>query len=160
VLDRTHPDDRTHLKQSVDRASADRSGFSAEHRLVMPNGSIKYLQVVAHRAAADSPEGALLIGAGTDITERKQVEEQRAYVRELERELARINRVGMMGELAASLAHEIRQPIASVALSAEAGLRWMQRDPQGLEKVREALSAIIDDAKLATTIVDRNDSLY
>ena len=74
VLDRTHPDDRMHLRQVLERTSIERSGFNAEHRLMMPNGSVKYLQVVAHRAAADDPESALLIGAVTDITERKQAE--------------------------------------------------------------------------------------
>src|ERR1700730_5441886 len=74
VRDRTHPDDRMHLRQVLERASIERSGFNAEHRLMMPNGSVKYLQVVAHRAAADDPESALLIGAVTDITERKRAE--------------------------------------------------------------------------------------
>jgi signal transduction histidine kinase len=66
----------------------------------------------------------------------------------------------MMGELAASLAHEIKQPIAAVAISAEACLQWMRREPPGLEQAREVLSSIINDAKRSASIVDRNRSLY
>jgi PAS domain S-box-containing protein len=95
-----------------------------------------------------------------DITERKRAEEQRGRLRELERDLARINRVSMMGELAASLAHEIKQPIAGISLNAESGLRWIRREPPGLEQAQQALSRIINDAKRADSIVERNRSLY
>jgi signal transduction histidine kinase len=95
-----------------------------------------------------------------DITEHKRAEEQRLRLRELEGDLARINRVSMMGELAASLAHEIKQPIAGVALNAETCLQWIRREPPGLAQAGEALSRILNDAKRATSIVDRNRSLY
>ncbi len=160
VVDRTHPADRTYVRQVIDRASTERSGFNAEHRLLMPNGAVKYVQAVAHRAAGEGPERAFLIGAVTDITERKRAEQERERLRELERELARINRVSMMGELAASLAHEIKQPIAAVALNAEACLQWMRREPPELEQARHALSGIINAAKRSASIIDRNRSLY
>jgi len=160
VVDRTHPDDRMHVRQVIDRASTEQSGFNTEHRLLMPNGAVKYVQVVAHRAAGEDPERALLIGAVTDITERKRAEQERERLRELERELARINRVSMMGELAASLAHEIKQPIAAMGLNAEACLQWIRREPPGLEEVRRILSGIVDAAKRSASIIDRNRSLY
>ena len=75
VIDRTHPDDRMHLRQIIDRASIERSGFSSEHRLMMVDGSVKYLRVVAHRASGEDPESVLFIGAVTDITESKRAEE-------------------------------------------------------------------------------------
>src|ERR1700724_2408852 len=75
VIDRSHPDDRMHLGQIIDRASIDRSDFSAEHRLMMADGSVKYLRVVAHRASGEDPESVLFIGAVTDITESKRDEE-------------------------------------------------------------------------------------
>jgi PAS domain S-box-containing protein len=110
------------------------------------------------RDARGVPMAAL--ETNNDITERKRAEEQRGRLRELERDLARINRVSMMGELAASLAHEIKQPIAGIALNAESGLRWISREPPGLEQARQALSRIINDAKRADNIVNRNRSLY
>jgi signal transduction histidine kinase len=101
-----------------------------------------------------------VLETNNDITERKRAEEQRERLNELERDLARISRVSMMGELAASLAHEIKQPIAGVALNAETCLNWIRRQPPGLEQAGQALSRIISEAKRAASIVDRNRSLY
>jgi signal transduction histidine kinase/CheY-like chemotaxis protein len=160
VIDRTHPDDRTHVQEVIDRASTEQNGFNTEHRLLIPNGAVKYVQVVAHRAAGEDPKSAFLIGAVTDISERKRAEQERERSLELERELARMNRVSMMGELAASLAHEIKQPITAIATSAQACQHWIQRKPPGLEQARETLSSIINEAKRSASIVDRNRSLY
>jgi len=75
VIDRTHPDDMMHVRQIINRASIERTDFTAEHRLIMPGGAIKYVRVVAHRASDEDPESLLFIGAITDITERKRHEE-------------------------------------------------------------------------------------
>ena len=75
ALDRTHPDDRLYLRQVIERVALERRSFSAEHRLRMPNGSVKHVRVVARRAASEDPERVLFIGAVTDITERKRAEE-------------------------------------------------------------------------------------
>jgi PAS domain-containing protein len=75
ALDRTHPDDRLYLRQVIERVALERRSFSAEHRLRMPNGSVKHVRVVARRAASEDPEHVLFIGAVTDITERKRAEE-------------------------------------------------------------------------------------
>jgi signal transduction histidine kinase/CheY-like chemotaxis protein len=160
VVDRTHPDDRIHVREVIDGASTEQSSVNAEHRLLMPNGTVKYVQVVAHRAAGEDPHRTSLIGAVTDITERKRAEQEHERLRELERELARINRVSVMGELAASLAHEIKQPLTAVVVNADACLRWMQCEPPELERARHALSGIINAAKHSASIVDRNRSLY
>jgi PAS domain S-box-containing protein len=115
-------------------------------------------RLLLQRDALGAPIGAL--ETNNDITERKRADEQRRRLRELERDLARISRVSMMGELAASLAHEIKQPIGGVSLNAETCLQWIRREPPGLEQAGKALSRIINDAKRAANIVDRNRSLY
>ena len=71
VIDRTHPDDRMSLQQLLDRAK-EGSEFIAEHRLLMADGSVKYVQSVAHRLTGEDPESLIFVGAVTDITERKQ----------------------------------------------------------------------------------------
>jgi CheY-like chemotaxis protein len=101
VLDRTHPDDRMCLRQIIDRASIERSEFTAEHRLLMADGSVKYVRAVAHPSTGEDPESIVFVGAVTDITERKRAEEERERLRQLEADLAHMNRVSMMGELAA-----------------------------------------------------------
>jgi PAS domain S-box-containing protein len=95
-----------------------------------------------------------------DITERKRAEAERERLRRLEADLARMYRVSMMGELAASLGHEIAQPIAAAALYARACLRWLQREPPEIEEARQSLSRIVGDVDRAAGIVERNRSLY
>jgi signal transduction histidine kinase len=160
ALDRTHPDDRTHLRQILDRALIERSEFTVEHRLVMPDGSVKYVRAVAHPSAGEDSRSFVFVGAVMDITERKRAEEERERLRQLEADLAYINRVSMMGELAASLAHEIKQPIAAVMIHAQACRQWIRREPPELERGRQALAEIINEANRSASIVDRNRSLY
>jgi signal transduction histidine kinase/DNA-binding NarL/FixJ family response regulator len=160
TLDRTHPDDRVYLRQVIERVTLERRSFSAEHRLRMPNGLVKHVRVVARRATSEDPERVLFIGAVTDITERKLAEQQRERLRQLEGDLAHINRVSTMGELAASLAHEIKQPITAVATNAGAVLRWLHREPPEIERACQNASRIIDATDRAVHIVDRNRALY
>jgi CheY-like chemotaxis protein len=128
VLDRTHPDDRMRLRRIIDRASIERSEFTAEQRLMMADGSVKHVRAVAHPSTGADLESFVFVGAVMDITERKRAEEGRERLRQLEADLAYMNRVSMMGELAASLAHEIKQPIAAAAINAEACRRWLRGD--------------------------------
>jgi PAS domain S-box-containing protein len=160
VLDRTHPDDRVRFQQTLDRASIENNGFSVERRLMMPSGAVKYVQVVARRSVGEDPESVVFVGAITDISERKRAEEERESLRRVEADLARMNRVSMMGEMAASLGHEITQPIAAAAMDARACLRWLQREPPEIEEARQSLSRIVSDVDRAARIIDRNRSLY
>ncbi len=75
VIERTHPEDRVFVAQTVERAAAEEAGFDFEHRLLMPEGSVKFLRVVAHPTTSEEPGGLLYVGAVTDITESKRAEE-------------------------------------------------------------------------------------
>ncbi|PRD43112.1 histidine kinase [Phyllobacterium phragmitis] len=94
-----------------------------------------------------------------DLTERKHAEaearESERRYRETQAELAHANRVSTMGHLTASIAHEVRQPIAATVANAEAALRWLRRDPPDVEEVRQALASIVDDGNRAADIVSR-----
>jgi signal transduction histidine kinase/CheY-like chemotaxis protein len=160
ILERVHPEDRPHVQQIIDRAAAEKNDFTDEYRLLMPDGSVKHVGVVAHRSAAEDAQSVVFVGAVTDITERKRAEEEHAKLRQLEADLARINRVSMMGELAASLAHEIKQPIAAAAINAATCLRWLQSEPPRIEDARRRVSAIVNDVTRASDIIDRNHSFY
>jgi signal transduction histidine kinase/CheY-like chemotaxis protein len=160
VIDRTHPDDRTHLQQIIDRAVMEGGDFIVEHRLLMADGSVKYIQAVAHRLAGEDPERLVFVGAVSDITERKRAEEERERLRQLEADLAHMNRVSMMGELTASLAHEIKQPLAAANIAANACMRWLCRDPPDEKEACAAASAMVAAVTRAAGIIDRVRSLY
>ena len=89
------------------------------------------------------------------MSERKRAQQEHERLRQLEADLAHLNRVSMMGELAASLAHEILHPIATARNNARAGMRFLERSPPNLGEVREALACVVRDADRAKDIVGR-----
>jgi PAS domain S-box-containing protein len=95
-----------------------------------------------------------------DLTERKRAERERERLRQLEADLAHINRVSMMGELAASLAHEIKQPITAATTYAKTCLRWLQRDPPEIAEARETAVRMVKDVNHAADIINRVRSLF
>jgi C4-dicarboxylate-specific signal transduction histidine kinase len=95
------------------------------------------------------------VGTVIDVTERRRAEQERARLRQLEADLAHINRVSTLGELSSSLAHEITQPIGSARNNARAALNFLDRQPPDLGEVREALGCVVGDADRAGNIIDR-----
>jgi PAS domain S-box-containing protein len=110
------------------------------------------------RNAQGTPVAAL--ETNNDIGDRRVAEKERERLRQLETDLAHINRVSMMGELAASLAHEIKQPIAAAVMKAQACARWLSHDMPDVTRAREVANALITDAMRAGAIIDRVRSLY
>jgi signal transduction histidine kinase len=109
-----------------------------------------------------NPSGEIgeYVGITMDVTERKHAEHERERLRQLEADLAHIHRVNMMGELAAALAHEIKQPISASITSANALLRWLAHDPPDLERVRAAATRIEQDGNRAADVINRLRSFY
>jgi signal transduction histidine kinase len=100
------------------------------------------------------------VGITMDITERKRAEQEREKLRQLEADLAHINRVNMMGELAAALAHEIKQPIAASITSANACLRWLAHNPPDLERARAAATRVEQEGNRAADVINNLRSFY
>jgi C4-dicarboxylate-specific signal transduction histidine kinase len=96
-----------------------------------------------------------VVGTHIDVTERKRAQEEHERLRQLESDLAHMNRISMMGELAASLAHEIAQPIATARNNAQAVLYFLDKRPPDLGEVREALDCIMSDADRAADTIER-----
>jgi PAS domain S-box-containing protein len=96
-------------------------------------------------------------GISTDIEDRKRAEQEREQLRA---DLAHVNRVSIMGELAASLSHELKQPIAAAIMNANTCIRWLKRDQPAVDEALEATSRIVKDGTRATEIIDRLRSLY
>ena len=156
ILQRVHPEDAVHVKQTMESASMNGTDFEHEYRLVMPDTSVKYVHVVAHASSNESGR-VEFVGAVMDVTERKRAEEA---LRDAQVNLARVSRLTTMGELTVSLAHEIKQPIAAAVTDAKTCLRWLGRDQPDLAEAREAASRIIKDATRAADIISRVRLLF
>jgi C4-dicarboxylate-specific signal transduction histidine kinase len=151
IIQRTHPADVARVRQLIDRAARDRRDWELEHRLLMPDGAVKSVNVVA-RAVRDASGGVEFLGAIRDVSAAKQAEQE---LRQAQAELAHITRVTTLGELTASIAHEVNQPIAAVATSAAAGLSWLKAEPPNLDEVRATLDYIAKDAQRAGDVMHR-----
>ncbi len=151
VLQRVHPDDRDRVQRTIDRASLDRKDFEHGYRLLMPDGAIKYVHARAH-AVTNVSGDTEFVGAVTDVTARKLAE---AQLHEAQTNLAHVTRVTALGELAASIAHEVNQPLAAVVTNAAACLRWLDRAAPDLNEVRGAVSSIISDGNRAGEVIQR-----
>jgi PAS domain S-box-containing protein len=152
---RVHPDDRDWVRQEARDARRQNKDYTVEHRIVLPDGTVRYLEATAHFVSSADGELFEVVGTHVDVTERKRAQEERERLRQLEANLAHMNRLGMMGELAASLAHEITQPIASARNNARAALNFLGQRPSDLGEVREALGCVVGDADRAGDIIDR-----
>ena len=160
VHQRMHPEDRDREIEYAERAVRNGKDFAQEFRIVLSDGTVKHIQSVGHPVFGASGEVVEVLGTHVDITERKRVEEERDRLRQLEEELAHMNRVTMLGELASSLAHEINQPISATITSAQASLRWLAHDPPELERARAAIKRIENDGGRAAEIIQRLRAFY
>jgi C4-dicarboxylate-specific signal transduction histidine kinase len=144
-----HPDDRPAFQDTLDRAVRRRRRFQQEYRMVLPDDSVKHLYSAGRPEVNESGE-LEYVGVVMDITERRRAEEA---LRDAQAELARVTRLTMMGELAASIAHEINQPLAAIVSNGNAGLLWLKRETPDLDEVRETLSRIVSDGRRAGDVI-------
>ncbi|SDI24194.1 PAS domain S-box-containing protein [Bradyrhizobium lablabi] len=151
VLQRTHPEDRAVVRQFLERVTDDGKDWDFEHRLLMPNGSTKYVRAVA-RAEKDALGALEFVGAVMDITATRRADEELHQTRT---QLTHFARLTTLGELTASIAHEVNQPLSGVINSANAGVRWLDSQPPDVQKARQSIDRIIRDAGRASEVVAR-----
>jgi PAS domain S-box-containing protein len=159
-LERVHPEDRESVDNTMRNAAQERTEYRVEHRIILPNGTIRHIHAVGHPVLDRSGNAVQFVGSAVDITDVKRAEEEREKLRQLEADLAHINRINMMGELAASLAHEIKQPIGAATTSASACLRWLAHDPPDLERARGAAMRVEQEGNRAADVINRLRSFY
>jgi PAS domain S-box-containing protein len=155
-----HPDDVQGCFDCFLPAFEARKPFTMEYRLRRADGEYRWVMESGIPRYTGGGEFAGYIGSNIDITDRKRAEEERERLRQVQADLAHINRVTTMGELTASLAHEIKQPIAAAVTDAKTCLKWLARDLPDIEEAREALSRIIKDVTRASEITSRVRSLF
>jgi PAS domain S-box-containing protein len=152
-----HPEDLPFVEEFINKARSEANGGELEYRIVVPDGSVKYVHSVAHPVLDHSGNAVEYIGTIMDVTERKRAEEA---LRQTQADLARVSRVTSLGELTASLAHEVNQPIAAAVTSANSCIRWLAADVPNLDKARAAAARIAKDGTRAAEIISRIRLLF
>src|SRR6266852_900933 len=158
---RVHPEDRDRVRREAFLERPDEgSDFDVVFRIVLPEGAIKHIRSTGHPVRNISGDLVEYVGTSMDVTERKRADEERERLRQAQADLAHVSRVTTMGELTASLAHEVNQPIAAAVTNANTCLRWLARDHPNVEEAREAAMRIMKDGTRAAEIISRIRLLF
>jgi C4-dicarboxylate-specific signal transduction histidine kinase len=129
-------------------AGRQKRDYRIEFRIVLPDGTVKHLESIGHHLLSARGELVEVIGTNVDDTERKRLQQMQS-------DFAHMHRISMMGELAASLSHEITQPIASARNNARAALNFLDKKALDLDEIREAIDCVVADTDRAREIIDR-----
>ena len=151
LLQRVHPEDRKLVQQQLDRAVRGEQDYDYEYRLLMPDGDIKHLHVRAHRQVYEAGEEEL-VGALMDVTATRKAQEALQIAQTA---LAHVTRVSTLGEMSASIAHEVNQPLAAIVTNAESSLRWLSRQPPDIEEAVVGIRQIVKDAHRSSEVIRR-----
>jgi PAS domain S-box-containing protein len=149
---RFHPDDQARTIEHFRAAIREKAHYDVGYRIVHPGGEIREIQSIGHPVLGPSGDVVEFVGTVMDVTERRRAEEERQA-------LAHAHRITTVGQLAASIAHEVNQPIAAVVTNAQAALRWLNIEPPDLEEVRQALDRIVKAGRRAGDVISRMRAL-
>jgi len=151
---RLHPADRAEVEKATRRALESGEDVSLEYRVIRPDGEVRWLAAYGRREAAG---GARLLGVSRDVTERKQAElaaeQDRAALRHM-------TRVSTLGQLSASIAHQLNQPLAAILSNAEAARQLLGREPLDLAELREICDDIVRSDSRAVDVIRRLTALF
>jgi two-component system, LuxR family, sensor kinase FixL len=150
VQDRVHPEDRALRNSAVKGAIETRSQYEIEYRVLLPDGTLRWIGSRGRCVTGENGAGIRLIGVSIDITRRKLAEAEALRHRE---ELGHLSRVAATGELAASIAHELNQPLSGIISNASAGQRFIDRGDVDLGELRDLLGDIMADGRRAGDVI-------
>jgi PAS domain S-box-containing protein len=151
ILQRTHPEDRASVQQFLEHIFDGDKDLDFEHRLLTPDGSVKYVRTVV-RASKGASNELEYVGALLDVTAIRRASEELHQTRA---QLTHITRVITLGELTASIAHEVNQPLTGLITRGHACLRWLDTLPPNIENARNSIGRMIGDAVRASQVVQR-----
>lgn len=156
IRTRVHPEDMSLIEKMIEQVGDEGHGFEWQYRLLMPDGSIKYMHAVAHSIRHQDGQ-VEYIAAVQDVTARRLTEEARDKARS---ELARVARVMSLGALAASIAHEVNQPLSGIITNASTCLRMLDTNPPNLDGARETTQRTMRDGHRASDVIARLRALF
>jgi PAS domain S-box-containing protein len=146
---RVHPDDRAPVQAAISEAVRAKKVYDTQYRIRLPDGTLRWIAARGSSRAAQAG-GTEMLGVVLDITERKQSE---AEVQRHRQELAHVSRVSIMGELSASMAHELNQPLTAVLTNAQAAQRFLAAGHTDMAEFREILKDIAHDTTRARDVI-------
>ena len=149
-MSQVHPEDRSRIRQTINDAVRDAKDYESEYRLVLPDGIVRWMSTRGSIQFDSAGKPSRLLGISIDITARKQAELDAQRGRA---ELSHLSRVALMGEMSASIAHELNQPLSGILSNASAGQRFIDRGDVDLGEVRELLGDIVSDGRRASDVV-------
>ncbi len=149
-LSRVHPEDRNAVDEAIESARASSQTFEFEYRLLRPDGETRWLISRGRYGYNDRGGIRELIGVAIDVTAQVKANLQLRLQRE---EMAHLSRVSSMGELTASLAHELNQPLSAIASNAAAGRRFLTQGSPEPKMFEELLADVAADARRASDII-------
>jgi PAS domain S-box-containing protein len=163
-LSRIHPDDQALVRSSLERSVQEKIEYRADCRIIRADGSVGYQHAVGRPVPNEAGEVVEFIGAAMDMTDHwlaaTELERASQALREMQTKLSRAAQVATVGELAASIAHEVNQPLASVVANGHACVRWLSHSPPNIAKALEAAERIVRDGKDAGEVVRRIRTLF
>ena len=161
---RIHPDDRARVHATFERCVQEKTHYRADYRVVLGDGSIRYQHAIGRPVLNEAGELVEFIGASMDMTDHwlaaTELERASQALRDMQTKLSRAAQVATVGELAASIAHEVNQPLAAVVANGHACVRWLSATPPNFDKALEAAERIVKDGKDAGEVVRRVRSLF
>ena len=146
-----HPDDRKRTRAETEHVAGGGTALFFENRLRHKDGSYRW---ISWKAVADQGR---IYAMGRDVTELRDAEDR---LHDARRELSHVNRTTTMATMAASIAHEIRQPLGAIVANANAGLRWLNKTPPGLDEARETFGDIVADGHRASEVVQSIRAMF
>ena len=151
-LNMIHPDDRPSVEMISASAVCSGKPYDIPYRIIFSDGSIRHLHMVGNPVFDESGKVKEYIGVTMDVTDRKHTE---VALQEAQSELARVARLTTIGEFAASIAHEINQPLAAIVAHGQAARRWLNRDVPSLTEAQEAVTNAVNAADQASAVITR-----
>jgi PAS domain S-box-containing protein len=152
-----HPDDRAIAQErAADHTAGKAAAYEVELRMLHRDGTIRWFLArgsIVRRAGMP----VRVVGTSTDITERKKSEQA---LHEAQTELMRVSRLTSLGEFAASIAHEVSQPLTAIVMNAKTCLRWLAAPSPDVNEIRAALWDVVDAGKRADEVIRRNRELF